>query len=190
MYSLKLQTLWTRDNVIGTHWTTKNNNKQINANKLRFLPSTFYYSLCRPSNYLYILTLPFSSLVSHIGDPTKILGREPFSPGAILDMPLHLAKDRTNCMEHGGITTSVSPTPTSLHWSIPLLTGARLPFITMQFTNNRHIEMIYHVGELISWDKWPRYEILDGFLLPNAWAFDWATSSFLPFCRKAHHPRL
>lgn len=82
-----------------SHWDTLNNwttNKQQQTNQSKqaaLFVIDFFTSLCRPSNYLCIHPLPSSSLVSHIVDPTKILGaREPFSPGAILDMPLHLGK--------------------------------------------------------------------------------------------------
>lgn len=133
-------------------WDTLNNKKQQQTNQckqaalfvINFLLAVFF-AFQLP---LYTSAFFFLPCFSHRRPNKNSRAREPFSPGAILDMPLHLAKDRTNCMEHGGITTSVSPTPPSLHWSISLLTGVRLPFITMQFTNTDDIEIIYNVGEL------------------------------------------
>lgn len=111
------------------HWGTLNNRKNNNKNQCKqaavfaidFLLALQVFQL--PLLLIQvILSLPSASFYlpcfSH-RRPQKFSGPEPFSPGAILDMPLHLAKDRTNCMEHGGIKTSVSPNPLSLHWSIP-----------------------------------------------------------------------
>lgn len=162
MHSLKLQTLWTRDNVIGTRWTTK---KQHNTQQTNQCKQAALFAIDFSTSRFFAFQLPlytsasfFLPCFSHRRPNKNSRG-----PGAFFSWchpwyapsPWKRTGQTAWSMEELKHLCLCRQTPEFLHWSISLLTGVRLPFITMQFTNHRHIEMIYNVGEHISWDKWP-----------------------------------